>query len=60
MAIEIQATPVFRGASAERFTKLMFANRRKKNGLTPVPNLDSLTKAILEFQKTQGQENGAK
>ena len=60
MAIEIKATPVLRGASAQRFTRLLFANRNKKNFLTPVPNLSALTNAILDFQKKQGHGNDEK
>lgn len=53
MAIEILPTPVLTGKSAKRFTQLMFANRRKKVGPTPTPNIDKLTRKIMEYQKAQ-------
>lgn len=50
MAIEIAPTPVLTGESAKRLTKIMFANRHKKVGLTPTPKLEELTAKILSSQ----------
>ena len=50
MAIEIAPTPVVTGESAKRLTRIMFANRHKKVGLTPTPRLTELTAKILRYQ----------
>ncbi len=59
MAIEIAPTPVVTGKSAKRLTRIMFANRHKKVGLTPTPQLAELTAKILNLQaeKKSGRES---
>lgn len=59
VAIEIAPTPVVTGKSARRLTRIMFANRHKKVGLTPTPRLAELTEKILKFQggKKSGGES---
>ena len=47
MSIEIESTPIVTGKSAERLTRMMFANRHKKVGYTPTPKLAELTAKIL-------------
>ena len=60
MAIEISPTPVLTGESAKRFTRIMFANRRKKVGPTPTPHLEELTSRIMQFQGEQRRKRGQK
>ncbi len=60
MAIEIMPTPVLRGESAERFTRIMFSNRNKRVGLTPTPNLEKLTASVMAYQEEQRRKRGKK
>ena len=56
MAIEIAPTPIVSGESAKRLTRIMFASRHKKTGLTPTPQLGELTAKIMAFQR--GKKTG--
>ncbi len=60
MAIEIRRTPVLEGEDAKRFTRLMFANRNKKVGLTPTPQLAELTAQVLKYQEKLRSGRGNK
>ncbi len=53
MAIEIRPTPILKAASAKRLSHIMFANRRRKVGLTPTPELADLTAAVMAYQEEQ-------